>query len=79
MAHNLLDLPYEVLHRILTNIDPSDLARLCCCRALDSFIKSDRLLWKELYLRDFVGHLSLCLMILLMEYRMTHGTRYTVN
>lgn len=66
MAHNLLDLPYEVLHRILTNVDPSDLARLCCCRDLGSFIKSDRLLWKELYLRDFVGVIQLCLTILLM-------------
>lgn len=66
MAHSLLDLPYEVLHRILTNIDPPDLARLNCCRALGSFIRSDRLLWKELYLKDFVSHLSLCLEILLM-------------
>ncbi len=56
MACSLLDLPYEVLHRILVNIDPPELSRLCCCRALNSFIKNDRLLWKELYLKDFVSH-----------------------
>ena len=58
MSQHLLNLPHEVLHRILINVDPQDLGRLCCCRTLSSFIKSDRLLWKELYLRSFVGTLS---------------------
>ena len=51
---NLLGLPPEVLHGILRNTDPQDLARLCCCRTLYQFIKNDWLLYKELYLRNFV-------------------------
>lgn len=54
MAPNLLELPPEVLHGILRNTNPQDLARLCCCRTLYDLIKNDRLLYKELYLRDFV-------------------------
>ena len=54
MAVRLLDLPHEVLHGILVNIHPEDLTRLCCCRALNDFIKNDRLLHKELYLKNFV-------------------------
>ena len=54
MAPNLLELPPEVLHGILGNTNPQDLARLCCCRTLYDFIKNDRLLYKELYLRNFV-------------------------
>ena len=55
MALHLLDLPHEVLHGILVNTNPQDLAPLCCCRALDDFIKNDRLLHKELYLKYFVS------------------------
>lgn len=55
MSHHLLNLPLEVLHRVLGNVDPQDLGRLCCCRALNGFIKGNRLLWKELYLRNFVS------------------------
>ena len=54
MALNLLDLPPEVLHSIIANTDAQDLARLCCCRTLNDFIKYDRLLYKELYLKNFV-------------------------
>ena len=54
MVPNLLGLPPEVLHGILRNTDPQDLARLCCCRTLYDFIKNDWLLYKELYLRNFV-------------------------
>ena len=54
MAPKLLELPSEVLHGILGNTNPQDLARLCCCRTLYDFIKNDQLLYKELYLRNFV-------------------------
>ena len=54
MVPNLLGLPPEVLHCILSNTDPQDLAQLCCCRTLYDFIKNDWLLYKELYLRNFV-------------------------
>jgi hypothetical protein len=55
MTLHLLDLPHEVLHAILVNTNPQDLARLCCCRALNDFIKNDCLLHKELYLKDYVS------------------------
>lgn len=54
MSFGLLDLPHEVLHNILANVGPQDLAGLCCCHALNDFIRNDRLLHKELYLRNFV-------------------------
>ena len=55
MANDFLNLPHEVLHCILTYVDPHDIARLSCCRTLHAFIRSDRLLFKELYLNHFVG------------------------
>lgn len=55
MVLHLLGLPHEVLHGIFVNTDPQGLARLCCCRALNDFIKNDRLLYKELYLKYFVS------------------------
>ena len=58
MSHHLLDLPHEVLHRILANVDPQDLGRVCCCRALNGFIKENRLLWRELYIKNFVSNFS---------------------
>ncbi len=59
MASNLLNLPHEVLHSIIANADPQDLAALCCCRALNDFIKNNHLLHKELYLKNFVRHYSI--------------------
>ena len=56
MANHFLDLPNEVLHNIIANADPQDLAALCCCRALNDFIKNNDLLHKELYLKTFVRH-----------------------
>ncbi|KAF6220811.1 hypothetical protein HO133_002491 [Letharia lupina] len=53
MANNLLHLPHEVLHSIIANTDPQDLAALCCCRALNDFIKNNHLLHKEMYLKTF--------------------------
>lgn len=51
--NNLLNLPHEVLHSIIANADPQDLAALSCCRALNDFIKNNHLLHKELYLKTF--------------------------
>lgn len=56
MPNNLLNLPHEVLHSIIANADPQDLPALCCCRALNEFIKNNHLLHKELYLKTFVWH-----------------------
>ena len=57
MAHHLLNLPHEVLHSIISNADPQDLAALCCCRALNDFVKNNDLLHKEIYLNKFVRQL----------------------
>lgn len=56
MSKHLLDLPHEVLHSIIANADPQDLAALSCCRTLNDFIKNNHLLHKELYLKAFVWH-----------------------
>ncbi|KAL8947209.1 MAG: hypothetical protein Q9222_006487 [Ikaeria aurantiellina] len=53
MDYSLLTLPYEVLHTILLNVTPRDLAALRCCHVLDKFIKDDALLFKEIFLRHF--------------------------
>ncbi|KAL8735876.1 MAG: hypothetical protein Q9181_002625 [Wetmoreana brouardii] len=54
MARNLLQLPHEVLHGILVNVAPGDLAALRCCHMLDDFIENDGLLCKEIYTRHFL-------------------------
>ena len=59
MDNTLLNLPHEVLHSIIANADPQDLAALCCCRALNDFIKNNNLLHKELYLKTFVWPVSI--------------------
>ncbi|EXJ92687.1 hypothetical protein A1O3_01239 [Capronia epimyces CBS 606.96] len=47
----LLDQPPEVLHHILLNVEPTDLASLSkTCRYLHRVIQADELLWKEIYL-----------------------------
>ena len=54
----LLDLCHEVLHAVLEQVQPEDLGRLSrCCKTLDSFIRCNRLLWRELYLKNFVSRL----------------------
>jgi hypothetical protein len=52
----LLPQPPEILHNILRQVEPEDLARLSkSCRMLHQFILNDRLLWKAQYLRHFVS------------------------
>ncbi len=53
MLH-LLSLPHEVLHHVITEADPQDLAALSrCCQMLNGYIKHNRLLFKELYLDNY--------------------------
>ena len=59
MAPTLLDLPLEVLHAILVQADPQDIARFRCCRTLNDYIKGNHLLFREMYLKYFVS--SKCL------------------
>ncbi|KAK6497034.1 hypothetical protein TWF481_002012 [Arthrobotrys musiformis] len=48
----LLDLPHELLHQVLLNVDPADLARVrLTCAFLDQYLKKNELLFKELYLQ----------------------------
>ena len=54
MVPDLLGLPPEVLHAIFRNTDPQALGRHGWFRSLYLFIKNDWLLYKELYLRNFV-------------------------
>jgi len=59
----LLDFSHEMLHAIFTNINPADLAALSkTCSTLNSYIKDNKLLCKDLYLqnwvRDLVGSTS---------------------
>ncbi|KAK6344576.1 hypothetical protein TWF718_006536 [Orbilia javanica] len=50
----LLDLPHELLHQILLNVDPADLARVrLTCTFLDRYLKKNELLFKELYLQSW--------------------------
>lgn len=56
MAHHFLSLPHEVLHGILVRVNPPDIASLCrSCSTLNSYVKNNRLLFKELYLAHFVS------------------------
>ena len=56
MAPSLMNLPHEILHSIAYEADPSDLARLSrSCRSWHSFVKGNRLLHKEIYLKHFVS------------------------
>jgi len=51
----LLDQSNEVLHLILSHANPADLGPLSrTCRSLSTFIQNNDLLWKELYLQNWV-------------------------
>lgn len=51
---SLLELSHELLHCIFTEIDPADLASLCrACGTLNSYIRGNRLLHKDLYVRRY--------------------------
>lgn len=51
---SILELSHELLHCIFTEIEPADLASLSrTCRDLDHYIRGNRLLHKDLYLRGY--------------------------
>lgn len=52
----LLGLCPEVLHGIFQEVNPEDLASLSkTCRLLNLVVKNDGLLWKDVYLRNYVS------------------------
>lgn len=52
----LLDLPYEVLTCIIDQVEPTALASLAgTCKTLHSFIESNPLLYKDIYLSLWVN------------------------
>ncbi len=54
---NLINLPNEIVHNILTFVDPSDLGRVPrTCRALQRFVEGGgQQLWKDVYCGNLVG------------------------
>lgn len=55
MLH-LLDFAPEVIHEILTEVDITDLAAISrTCHHLRDYVAGDVLLWKNHYLKHFVG------------------------
>lgn len=54
MAHILL-LPTEMLHHILSYVNPEDLGALpLTCKGLNSFVKANKALYRDIYLRHLV-------------------------
>jgi hypothetical protein len=52
----LLDLADEILHHILIEVCPVDLAALSrSCQTLNKYIDNNPLLWREIYLKYFVS------------------------
>ena len=52
----LLEISHELLHLIITGIDPADLAALSqTCRTLLSYIRANRLLHKDIYIQHYDG------------------------
>ncbi|KAE9984218.1 hypothetical protein BLS_002812 [Venturia inaequalis] len=50
----LLDFCPEILHNILANLKPADVGSISrTCRGLNSYVEGNRLLWKDLYIRNF--------------------------
>ena len=53
----LISLPHEILHNVFVETHPIDLAALSLtCRVFSVFIRKNRCLFRELYLKTFVGH-----------------------
>lgn len=54
-----LDLANEILHDILVDVYPEDLAALSrSCHTLNKYIRNNRILWKEVYLKYFVSFMD---------------------
>lgn len=57
---SLLELSHELLHNIFVYIEPADLRAVSLtCRQLNDFVRTNRLLFKELYLQRFVSTTAL--------------------
>lgn len=57
----LLGLCHELQHEILKEVDPQDLAALSgSCKTFNGYIKNNRLLWKDVYLQNFVSCTGVC-------------------
>lgn len=53
---SICTLPAEVLHLILRHLDPLDVAAVnSSCQDLNSYLKDNELLYKELYLKNWVA------------------------
>jgi len=53
---SLYNLPAEVVHLILRHLNPSDFAAVNgSCQILNSYLKDNQLLYKELYLDNWVA------------------------
>lgn len=51
----LLDLPRELLHNIITDCDPQDIAAFRqACLNLKEFVDGDKLLYRDIYLKHYV-------------------------
>ncbi|KAF3923804.1 hypothetical protein ABW21_db0200211 [Orbilia brochopaga] len=54
-AHALMDLPHELIHQILLNLEPDDLATLrVTCSSLNRYIQDNEVLLKSLFLQNWV-------------------------
>jgi len=55
----LLDLADEILHNILIEVCPEDLAALSrSCQTLNKYIDNNPLLWRDIYLKYFVSFID---------------------
>lgn len=55
-AVSLLTLPHEILHNILSWVNPADLSPVSkTCHALADFVRRDTLLWKAVFLNTLVS------------------------
>jgi hypothetical protein len=54
-----LDLSAELIQCVLEEVNPTDLASLALsCKTLNSFVNQNRLLWKQVYLKNHVSSIS---------------------
>jgi hypothetical protein len=83
----LCELPPEVLHNIIQDVDPKDLAALSqCCKKLAGFITDNQSLFRDVYLAKLVSWFSGSWGMMgwgcewrLIRRRMNHPTNRTVS
>jgi hypothetical protein len=53
---SLLSLCDELLHEVFSLVNPTDLAMLAkTCRTFNAYIKGNKILWKDVFLMNFVS------------------------